>query len=165
MPDRIRHRLAHLRPRVEEESAIDQPVRVWDGGRPVPEEATGGGEDYGGDAEGPDEEVGEEVEGRVEGAARADGEEGEEEDVGEEGEGGLGGGRDVSGLKSMRGDRSGRVVEMGRWLAGGDGEETYRGNCQPIRPITVSACIDKVLVCDGDSNGKEDEGNGGEDDC
>ena len=54
---------------------------------------------------------------------------------------------------------------MGGWLAGGDGEETYRGNCQPIRPITVSACIDKVLVCDGDSNGKEDEGNGGEDDC
>jgi len=89
MSNRVSHRLAHLRPRVEEKAAVDFPIRVSDRGRPVPKEPTGGGEDHRRHAEGPDEEVAEEVDGGVEGAAGAEREEDEGYDVDEEGEGGL----------------------------------------------------------------------------
>lgn len=87
-PDRVRHRLAHLGPRVEEEAAVDVAVRGRDRGRPVPEEPAGGGEDERGHAERPGEEVRQEVQGRVERGGGAE-EEREGEGVGEEGEGGL----------------------------------------------------------------------------
>lgn len=87
-PDRVRHRLAHLGPRVEEEATVDVAVRGRDRGRPVPEQPAGGGEDERRHAERPGEEVCQEVQGRVERGWGAD-EEGEGEGVGEEGEGGL----------------------------------------------------------------------------
>ena len=65
MSNCVGYRLAHLRPRVEEEAAVDFSIGVCDRGRPVPEEAAGGSEDNRGHAESPDEEVAEEVDGWV----------------------------------------------------------------------------------------------------